>query len=169
MAPPNRRRGPSKAGDQRGPRPPRRGKPKFCVFCAQHTEWVDYKDVNTLRRFLSDRGKIRSRDNTGTCKQHQREVAVAIKTARELALLPYAVSVPVADRPGGRGGRGGPRGNGPRPARTDGDPAAAGTRGVEGGTDRQTGIDVGQAPAGAGEGDEGEGQGQPETTPAAEV
>jgi small subunit ribosomal protein S18 len=166
MAPPNRRKGPPKAGDQRGPRPPRRGKPKFCIFCAQHTEWVDYKDVNLLRRFLSDRGKIRSRENTGTCAQHQREVAVAIKTARELALLPYAVRVPVADRPGGRGGRGGPRGNAARPARTDGDLAAAGTTPVEGDTDQQAAIDVGQAPAGDREG--GEAEGQAPTTPAAE-
>ena len=104
MPPPNRRR-PSKAADQR---PARRGKPKFCVFCADHAVWVDYKDVNLLRRFLTDRGKIRSRENTGTCAQHQRDVAVAIKTARELAMLPYAVRVLAADRPGGRGGRAAP-------------------------------------------------------------
>ena len=108
MAPPNRRRGPSKAGDQRGPRPPRRGKPKFCVFCAQHTEWVDYKDVNTLRRFLSDRGKIRSRRVTGNCAQHQRALAQAIKTARELVLLPYTQRT-VTERPGGRRGDRGDR------------------------------------------------------------
>jgi small subunit ribosomal protein S18 len=92
----------------------RRGKPKICVFCRDHVVWVDYKDVNVLRRFISDRAKIKARRTTGTCTQHQREVAVAIKTARELALLPYTQRT-VSDKAGreGRGGRGGPRG--PRP------------------------------------------------------
>ena len=163
MAPPDGRRRPSKPGDKSPTRARRPGKPKFCIFCAQHTDWVDYKDINTLRRFLSERGKIRSRENTGTCKQHQREVAVAIKTARELALLPYAVSVPVADRPGGRG-RGGPRSDGR--SRTDRDAAAPASSSVGGGTDGQAGIDVGQAAAGGGEG--GEGEGETRTAPAAE-
>ena len=89
----------------------RRGKPKVCVFCRDHVTWVDYKDVNVLRRFISDRAKIKARRTTGTCTQHQREVAVAIKTARELALLPYTQRT-VSDKAGrdGRGGRGGPRG-----------------------------------------------------------
>jgi small subunit ribosomal protein S18 len=95
------------------------------MFCADHATWVDYKDTNLLRRFISDRGKIRSRGNTGTCAQHQREVATAIKTARELALLPYAVRTLAADKPGGRG-RGGARG-GPRPS---GDEAAAAPEGT---------------------------------------
>ena len=69
----------------------RRGRPKICQFCANHSEWVDYKDINVLRRYLNDRGRIRARGVTGTCSQHQRDVAVAIKTARELALLPYVV------------------------------------------------------------------------------
>jgi len=112
MPPPSRKRPPSKATDQRNRQG--RGKPKVCVFCADRSDWVDYKDTNVLRRFISDRGKIRSRGNTGTCAQHQREVAVAIKTARELALLPYAVRTLAADKPGGRGRGGGPRG--PRPA-----------------------------------------------------
>src|SRR5436305_7548775 len=83
-----------------------RGKKKVCVFCKEHMDWVDYKDVNLLRRFMSDRGKIRARRVSGNCAQHQRDVAVAIKTARELALLPYTQRT-VAER-GGRGGRGGP-------------------------------------------------------------
>ena len=66
-----------------------RGKKKVCIFCKEQAEWVDYKDVNLLRRFMSDRGKIRARRVTGNCSQHQREVQVAIKTAREVALLPY--------------------------------------------------------------------------------
>jgi small subunit ribosomal protein S18 len=67
----------------------RRTKQKVCSFCAEGILWVDYKDVAVLRRFMSDRGKIRARRVTGNCAQHQRGVAVAIKTARELAMLPY--------------------------------------------------------------------------------
>jgi len=88
---------------------PRRGKPKVCVFCRDSIPWVDYKDANLLGRFLSERAKIKARRTTGNCNRHQREVAVAIKTARELALLPYAKRT-VAERLGGRGGRGGGRG-----------------------------------------------------------
>jgi ribosomal protein S18 len=80
---------------------------------------VDYKDVNVLRRFVSDRGKVKSRGNTGTCVQHQRAVATAIKTARELALLPYVVRTFASDKAGGRGGRGGPRGADRRPEPTE--------------------------------------------------
>jgi small subunit ribosomal protein S18 len=80
-----------------------RGKPKVCIFCTDHMEWVDYKDVNLLRRFMSDRGKIRSRRVSGNCAQHQRDVATAIKTARELALLPYSQRT-VSERGPGRGG-----------------------------------------------------------------
>ena len=79
----------------------RRGKPKVCIFCKDRTIWVDYKDVNLLRRFMSDRGKIRARRVSGNCAQHQRDVAVAIKTARELALLPYTQRT-VAERTGPR-------------------------------------------------------------------
>ena len=79
----------------------RRGKKKVCIFCKEHIEWVDYKDVNVLRRFMSDRGKIRARRVSGNCAQHQRDVAVAIKTARELALLPYTQRT-VAERTGPR-------------------------------------------------------------------
>ena len=96
----------------------RRGKPKVCVFCRDHVVWVDYKDVNVLRRFISDRAKIKARRTTGTCLQHQRDVAVAIKTSRELALLPYTQRT-VSDKAGGREGRGGGRG-GPRGPRPDG-------------------------------------------------
>jgi ribosomal protein S18 len=65
-------------------------KKKVCVFCKDRVEYVDYKDVATLRKFVSERGKIRARRVTGNCSQHQREVAAAIKNARELALLPYS-------------------------------------------------------------------------------
>ena len=90
---------------------PRRGKPKVCIFCRDSIPWVDYKDANLLGRFLSERAKIKARRTTGNCNRHQREVAVAIKTARELALLPYAKRT-VAERLGGRGGRGGRGGPG---------------------------------------------------------
>jgi small subunit ribosomal protein S18 len=62
---------------------------KVCVFCQDQAAWVDYKDISGLRRFMSDRGRIRSRRVTGNCAQHQRDVQVAVKTAREIALLPY--------------------------------------------------------------------------------
>jgi small subunit ribosomal protein S18 len=80
-----------------------RGKKRVCIFCKDQAESVDYKDVNLLRRFMSDRGKIRARRVTGNCAQHQREVAIAIKTARELALLPYTQRT-VSERGPGRGG-----------------------------------------------------------------
>ena len=92
----------------------RRVKKKICIFCKEHIEWVDYKDVNLLRRFMSDRGKIRARRVSGNCTQHQRDVAIAIKTARELALLPYTQRAVSERGPGGRGGRP-PRDGGGRP------------------------------------------------------
>ncbi len=87
----------------------RKLKSKPCVFCQNKIDWVDYKDVNLLRRFMSDRAKIRARRVTGNCAQHQRHVAVAVKTARELALLPYATRVTSSRggrRPRDKGGRG---------------------------------------------------------------
>jgi small subunit ribosomal protein S18 len=86
----------------------RRGRPKVCLFCAGHVEWVDYKDTAVLRRFMNDRGRIKSRGSTGTCAQHQRDVAVAIKTARELVLLPYVVRTLAPDRGDRRGPARGP-------------------------------------------------------------
>jgi small subunit ribosomal protein S18 len=61
-----------------------------CVFCRDRVTHVDFKDTTLLRRFISDRGKIRARRVTGTCTQHQRDVATAVKNAREMALLPYS-------------------------------------------------------------------------------
>jgi small subunit ribosomal protein S18 len=77
-----------KKGTAAGFRP---GKRKVCLYCKEGIEYVDYKDYNTLRGFMSDRGKIRARRVTGLCPQHQREAAVAIKRAREMALLPYVI------------------------------------------------------------------------------
>ena len=67
----------------------RRVKKKVCQFCRDKVDYIDYKDVATLRRYMSDRAKIRTRRVTGNCPRHQREVAQAIKNAREVALLPY--------------------------------------------------------------------------------
>src|ERR1044071_5465181 len=82
----------------------RRIKKKVCQFCKDGSAWIDYKDVHVLRKFMSDRGKIRTRRVSGNCVQHQREVAIAIKTSRELALLPYAQRT-VTERTGPRGPR----------------------------------------------------------------
>lgn len=71
-------------------RKPRR---KYCQFCKDHTEYIDYKDTQMLRKFMTDRGKIKPRRVTGTCTQHQHELAMAIKRAREMALVPYLVPV----------------------------------------------------------------------------
>ncbi|MCW3000373.1 MAG: rpsR [Solirubrobacterales bacterium] len=65
------------------------GRRKPCLFCKDKVEQVDYKDIATLSKFVSERGKIRSRRLTGACRRHQNQVAVAVKRARELALLPY--------------------------------------------------------------------------------
>jgi small subunit ribosomal protein S18 len=62
---------------------------KSCYFCKEKVEEVDYKNYSQLRRYISEKGKIRSRRITGACRRHQRQVAVAVKRAREMALLPY--------------------------------------------------------------------------------
>ncbi len=68
---------------------PKKQKRKVCFFCKEKIDYIDYKDVGLMRRFLSERGKIRPRRVTGTCTQHQVELAKAIKNAREVALLQY--------------------------------------------------------------------------------
>ena len=84
----------SKASPRRRRKPEtgRRMRKKVCYFCANGQDVVDYKDVALLRKYVSDRAKIRSSRVTGTCGQHQRKVAVAVKNAREMALLPYVGS-----------------------------------------------------------------------------
>lgn len=62
---------------------------RTCYFCEEKIEQIDYKDVDMLKEFLSERGKIRSRRQTSTCAQHQRRLAQAVKRARHLALLPF--------------------------------------------------------------------------------
>lgn len=96
----------------------RRSKKKISILKQEKVEYVDYKDVNLLRRFMSDRAKIRARRVTGNDSQQQREIARAIKNAREMALLPYANRVTTQrggrDR-GERGDRGDRGDRGPRP------------------------------------------------------
>ena len=67
----------------------RKARKKVCGFCVDKVENIDYKDIALLRRYMSERGKILPRRVTGTCARHQRELTVAIKRARHLALLPY--------------------------------------------------------------------------------
>ncbi len=67
----------------------RRPRRKVCDFCANKVEYIDYKDVNRLRRFINERGKISPRRMLGTCAKHQRQLAGAVKRARAIALLPY--------------------------------------------------------------------------------
>lgn len=71
----------------------RRQRRKFCAYCKDKVEYIDYKDAQTLRKYITDRGKIKPRRVTGACAQHQHQVSAAIKRAREVALLPYAVTI----------------------------------------------------------------------------
>jgi small subunit ribosomal protein S18 len=75
-----------------------------CFFCKEHIAEIDYKNVNQLRRYISEKGKIRSRRITGACRRHQVQVATAVKRAREMALLPY-VAEGSETGDGGRGRR----------------------------------------------------------------
>jgi len=100
------------------------GRRKSCPYCKDKVEHVDWRDVATLRKFVSDRGKLRGRRITGACRRHQSQIATAVKRARELALLPYVAEhrdvegrLLRSDRDdredrgdrGDRGGRGGDR------------------------------------------------------------
>ena len=71
-------------------RPPRK---RYCQFCKDDVAFIDYKDANLLRKYMTERGKIKPRRITGACTQHQHELASAIKRAREMALVPYAVPI----------------------------------------------------------------------------
>ena len=98
----------------------RRAKKKTSILNTEGVGYVDWKDVNLLKRFMSDRSKVRARRVTGNSAQQQREVAKAIKNAREMALLPYVTRI--TQQRGGRGDRGdrGPRGDrDDRPPRED--------------------------------------------------
>ena len=113
----------------------RRSKKKTSVLVQESVDYIDYKDINLLRRFMSDRAKIRARRVTGNDAQQQREVARAIKNAREMALLPYTnrVTTQRTSRDRGPGGPG--RADGP-PPRPQGPPPS-------GGDDRPSDDDIG--------------------------
>lgn len=64
---------------------------KYCQFCKDEVDYVDYKDTQLLRKFVTDRGKIKPRRVTGCCIQHQRDIANAVKRARTMALMPFTV------------------------------------------------------------------------------
>ena len=91
---------------------PGSGRRKSCQHCKDKIEQVDYKDVSGLRKFISEKGKIRSRRITGACRRHQNQIARAVKRARELALLPYVGEGGGRDEDGEGGGRGRGRGRG---------------------------------------------------------
>lgn len=76
--------------EEKNVRPQKRvPKKKVCTFCVEHAESIDYKDVTKLRKFITEKGKILPRRMSGVCAKHQRELATAIKRARQMALLPY--------------------------------------------------------------------------------
>jgi len=76
---------------------------KHCQFFKDSAKFIDYKDTQLLRKYMTDRGKIKPRRVTGTCTQHQKDIATAVKRAREMALVPYLVPI-VSNRVGrGRG------------------------------------------------------------------
>jgi small subunit ribosomal protein S18 len=107
-----RRNSKSAANDRRRPQ-----KKKISILNTEQVEWIDYKDVNLLRRFMSERAKIRARRVTGNSAQQQREVARAIRVAREMALLPYSVRQVTQRKGGGRRDRGDRDDRGPREER----------------------------------------------------
>ena len=80
-------------------------KRRNCFFCKDKVDEIDYKNTSQLRRYISEKGKIRSRRITGACRRHQVQVATAVKRAREMALLPYVAEGVEESRGGGRGRR----------------------------------------------------------------
>lgn len=81
----------------------RRTYKKYCQFCRRKVTHIDYKDLGTLQRYISERGKIKPRRTSGNCTQHQSMLAVAIKRSREMALIPYTVQKSREGRDRGRG------------------------------------------------------------------
>lgn len=79
--------------NKRRPAPEKPIKTRKCAFCANKSQVIDYKDTALLRTYISERGKIRARRVTGNCVQHQRDIALAVKNAREVALLPFTSAV----------------------------------------------------------------------------
>lgn len=88
--PPRTRPASASGTAEREYRKERYGRRKVCIFCVDKIKYVDYKDVNRLRRYLSDRAKIEPRRKSGVCAKHQRKLTTALKRARHMALLPFA-------------------------------------------------------------------------------
>ena len=130
----------------------RRGKKKVSVLTQEKIEYVDYKDVNLLRRFMSDRAKIRARRVTGNDTQQQREIARAIKNAREMALVPYTNRV-TSQRGGNRRDDRGNRADGPapRPSGPPPGPNGEGDEAIDGEATEAEAFDGGDAGAEAGD------------------
>ena len=80
---------------EEGARPKKMGgfrrRRKVCVFCSEKAKPIDYKDVATIKKYISERGKILPRRITGNCAEHQRDITLAVKRARHIALMPYTV------------------------------------------------------------------------------
>jgi small subunit ribosomal protein S18 len=131
---------------------PHRGKKKVSVLTQEKIEYVDYKDVNVLRRFMSDRAKIRARRVTGNDTQQQREIARAIKNAREMALVPYTNRVTTQRGGNRRDNERGGRADGPAP-RPSGPPPGPGAEGddvtdidaIDASTDEAAEVDTTEA------------------------
>lgn len=113
----------------------RRSKKKVSLLTQEKVEYVDYKDVNLLRRFMSDRAKVRARRVTGNDAQQQKEVARAIKNAREMALLPYTSRVTTQRTPRDRDRGGRADAPPPRPTAATPPPTVGDTAPGEGGVD----------------------------------
>ena len=159
---PARKPGGSSGGGGRGGRrgeyarkyPPRR---KVCTFCVDKVSYIDYKDISRLRRHLSERGKIEPRRKTGTCARHQRALAVALKRARHVALLPYTAEhirisgmvlrSPEDRRPSDRGPRFPRPEQAPVAAAAPADGAAAAPEAAAATNGAQTEVAVAEAPA----------------------
>jgi small subunit ribosomal protein S18 len=93
MASTTPRSAPAASGPRDASRAPKRQRVKVCSFCAEKVDYIDYKEVSRLRRFVSDRGKILPRRVTGTCAKHQRPLTTALERARAIALLPYTTEL----------------------------------------------------------------------------
>jgi len=91
---PKSRSTPRQAKKARTLNPARR---RYCSFCKEKVEDVDYKDLTLLRKHVSERGKIKPRRTSGACRRHQRQLATAVKRAREMALLPYVTALPAGE------------------------------------------------------------------------
>jgi small subunit ribosomal protein S18 len=119
----------------------RRAKKKTSILVQESVDYIDWKDVNLLRRFMSERAKIRARRVTGNDAQQQREVARAIKNAREMALLPYANRITTQRSPRGAMGAGAPTSSGPPPRPTT-PPPGPGSAQVDTDVDVEVDVDV---------------------------